>query len=62
VADVLTKGLSSARFLFLKSKLMVISSPISLQLMQTVQQLMMMKLKIKPWQPMLESQTEQIIL
>jgi hypothetical protein len=62
VADVFTKGLSSARFLFLKSKLMVISSPISLQLMQTVQQLMMMKLKIKPWQPMLESQTEQIIL
>jgi hypothetical protein len=31
IADIFTKGLSSARFLFLKSKLMVLSSPISLR-------------------------------
>ena len=31
IANIFTKGLSSARFLFLKSKLMVLSSPISLQ-------------------------------
>jgi hypothetical protein len=31
IADVFTKGLSFVRFLFLKSKLLVISSPISLQ-------------------------------
>ena len=31
IADVFTKGLSSARFLFLKSKLLVLASPISLQ-------------------------------
>lgn len=30
IADVFTKGVSSARFIFLKSKLLVISSPISL--------------------------------
>jgi hypothetical protein len=31
IADIFTKGLSSARFLFLKSKLMVLSSPINLR-------------------------------
>jgi hypothetical protein len=31
IANIFTKGLSSARFLFLKSKLMVLSSPISLR-------------------------------
>jgi hypothetical protein len=31
IADVFTKGLSSARFLFLKSKLLVLASPISLR-------------------------------
>jgi hypothetical protein len=31
IADIFTRGLSSTRFLFLKSKLMVLSSPISLR-------------------------------
>lgn len=31
IADVFTKGLSSAGFLFLKSKLLVLASPISLR-------------------------------